>query len=173
MSTAVAITSAEARSAGGEPLVGDDIPSYKTFDELGVSDDLLRGIFAYGFERPSPVQERAVRPLIDGRDVIAQAPSGTGKTGAFTVGVLARINPSNTACQALILEPTRELAEQTFTVASSLATYMDGVRVVLCTGGVRDARGDIAALRAGAQVVVATPGRAYFFFMCVHAIAQS
>jgi translation initiation factor 4A len=83
------------------------------FDNMGLREDLLRGIYAYGFEKPSGIQQRAILPLIKGKDLIAQAQSGTGKTATFTVGILQKIDFSLNETQALILAPTRELAQQT------------------------------------------------------------
>ena len=82
------------------------------FDEMNLNQKLLRGIYAYGFEKPSAIQQRAIIPCISGRDVIAQAQSGTGKTATFSIAILQQINPDNRHCQALILAPTRELAQQ-------------------------------------------------------------
>ena len=85
---------------------------------------LLRGIYAYGFEKPSAIQQRAIGPLLQGRDVIAQAQSGTGKTGAFLIGTLQRLDLGQRVCQILVLSPTRELALQTQEVASRLGSYL-------------------------------------------------
>lgn len=82
------------------------------FDKMGLHDDLLRGIFAYGYEKPSGIQQRAIKPSIEGRDVIAQAQSGTGKTATFAISILQKIDVSCQNCQALVLAPTRELARQ-------------------------------------------------------------
>lgn len=82
------------------------------FDNMNLLEDLLRGIYAYGFEKPSAIQQRAIMPLVKGVDIIAQAQSGTGKTATFTVGILQRLDFSIPECQALILAPTRELAQQ-------------------------------------------------------------
>lgn len=79
---------------------------------MGLKDELLRGIYAYGFEKPSAIQQRAILPCISGRDVIAQAQSGTGKTATFVISILQRIDTNVNECQALILAPTRELAQQ-------------------------------------------------------------
>lgn len=79
---------------------------------MDLREDLLRGIFAYGFERPSAIQQRAIMPTISGRDVIAQAQSGTGKTATFAISVLQQLNTDIKQCQALVLAPTRELATQ-------------------------------------------------------------
>ena len=83
-----------------------------TFDKMGLKDELLRGIYAYGFEKPSAIQQRAILPCISGSDVIAQAQSGTGKTATFVISILQRIDTTVNECQALILAPTRELAQQ-------------------------------------------------------------
>jgi len=91
----------------------DVVPS---FDGMGLKKDLLRGIYAYGFEKPSAIQQRAILPILEGRDVIAQSQSGTGKTTIFCVGVLQSLNGKSRETQALVLSPTRELAEQTRTV---------------------------------------------------------
>ena len=82
------------------------------FDNMNLLEDLLRGIYAYGFEKPSAIQQRAIMPLVKAVDIIAQAQSGTGKTATFTIGILQRLDFSIPDCQALILAPTRELAQQ-------------------------------------------------------------
>lgn len=79
---------------------------------MNLKEELLRGIYAYGFEKPSAIQQRAIMPCIEGRDVIAQAQSGTGKTATFSISILQQIDTSIRECQALILAPTRELAQQ-------------------------------------------------------------
>merc|ERR1711924_508472 len=80
-----------------------------TFDEMNLKEDLLRGIYAYGFEKPSTIQQRAIIPIVKGEDTIAQAQSGTGKTATFTIGVLQRVDLGLKQCQALILAPYRSL----------------------------------------------------------------
>ena len=87
--------------------------SVETFDELNLKPDLLRGIYGYGFEKPSIIQQKAILPIIKGYDVIAQAQSGTGKTAAFAIGTLQLVDPEKDEIQCLILSPTRELAHQT------------------------------------------------------------
>ena len=82
---------------------------HDNFDNMGLSPELLRGVFAYGFERPSAIQARAIVPVINGHDVIAQAQSGTGKTATFSIAILQRIDPSNKNVQALVLAPTLSL----------------------------------------------------------------
>ena len=131
----------------------------ESFDDLELHEDILRGIYSYGFEKPSAIQQRGIKPLIMGRDTIGQAQSGTGKTGAFAIGCLQRIDRNNKNCQALILAPTRELAQQIMSVCTGLGQFM-GIKCHACIGGtvVRD---DIEKLRSGAQLVVGTPGRVF------------
>mmetsp|Transcript_16069 Transcript_16069/g.37458 ORF Transcript_16069/g.37458 Transcript_16069/m.37458 type:complete len:373 (-) Transcript_16069:299-1417(-) len=124
---------------------------------MQLKDELLRGIYAYGFEKPSAIQSRAIVPVSSGRDIIAQAQSGTGKTATFTVGILQRLDPDLHEVQALILAPTRELVTQIWTVLTALSEYMK-IRTHACVGGTR-VRDDIRALNDGAQIVVGTPGR--------------
>jgi translation initiation factor 4A len=126
---------------------------------MDLQDNLLRGIYSYGYEKPSAIQQRAILPLIDGRDTIGQAQSGTGKTATFIVGALQRIDFNREACQALVLAPTRELALQTQKVAMALGDYLK-LKCHLCIGGTTR-RGDIDQLRDGQHMVVGTPGRIY------------
>ena len=91
---------------------------------MGLKEDLLRGIYSYGFEKPSAIQQRAIKPLIMMRDTIAQAQSGTGKTAAFGIGVLQTIEIEDRRTQALILAPTRELALQIQKVVVALGDYL-------------------------------------------------
>lgn len=129
------------------------------FDNLGLQEDLLRGIYAYGFEKPSAIQQRAIMPLVKGHDIIAQAQSGTGKTATFTIGILQRLDFSVPECQALILAPTRELAQQIQKVVVALGDYL-GAKCHACIGGTR-VSDDISKLRNGVHIVVGTPGRVY------------
>ena len=111
------------------------IKTVNNWDEYDLMDDLLRGIFAYGFEEPSQIQKTAILPIIEKFDLIAQAPSGTGKTGAFTVGTLQRIDISSKTTQALILAPTHELVKQISLVITSIGNMMEGLRVKTLVGG--------------------------------------
>merc|ERR550514_873808 len=97
-----------------------DYPPVQSFDDLNIREDLLRGIYSYGFEVPSAIQQRAIAPIIDGRDTIGQAQAGTGKTGAFVIGALERVDYKKHGCQVLIMSPTRELATQTHRVVLAL-----------------------------------------------------
>jgi len=129
------------------------------FDGMEIPEELLRGIYAYGFEKPSAIQQRAIKPTMLGRDLIAQAQSGTGKTATFAIGTLAKLDPKLRECQSLILAPTRELAQQIQKVVIALGDYMD-LQVHACVGGTA-VRDDIRTLQGGVHVVVGTPGRVY------------
>ena len=132
---------------------------YNSFDDMKLSDNLLRGVYAYGFERPSEIQKRGIMPIVEGRDVLGQAQSGTGKTGTFTIGSLTRIDPSLQQVQVIVLAPVRELAQQIETVAKGISEYL-GIKVYTATGGT-PVRDDIQALRKGCHFLVGTPGRIY------------
>jgi len=128
-----------------------------SFEQMGLKEDLLRGIYAYGFEKPSAIQQRAIGPVISGRDVIAQAQSGTGKTATFSISILQRIDTSIRETQALILSPTRELAIQIQKVILALGDYMN-VQCHACIGG-HSVNEDIQKLDYGQHIVSGTPGR--------------
>jgi len=130
-----------------------------TFDDMDLKEDLLRGIYAYGFEKPSTIQQRGIVPIVRGFDTIAQAQSGTGKTATFTIGVLQRVDLGMKQCQALILAPTRELANQSHKVVCSIGDYLNVV-CHACIGGTKVAD-DIDMLRRGVHIVVGTPGRVF------------
>jgi ATP-dependent RNA helicase len=136
-----------------------DVKIYKSFDLMGLKEDLYRGIFLFGFETPSAIQQRAIVPIIMGRDVIAQAQSGTGKTATFSIGILQSIDTQSNETQALVLSPTRELAQQIQKVLMALGSYMS-VEVHACIGG-KSIGDDIRRLDAGVQVVSGTPGRVF------------
>jgi translation initiation factor 4A len=130
----------------------------KKFDDFGLKKTLLRGIYSYGFEKPSAIQTKAIPELMTGTDIIAQAQSGTGKTGAFTIGALQKLDESTKAIQVLIVSPTHELTRQTSEVVKNLSQYMDNVTVSLVIGGtsVRECRDE---LEKNPSIVVGTPGR--------------
>ncbi len=130
-----------------------------TFDNMGLKEPLLRGIYGFGFEKPSAIQQRAIIPVIKGRDCIAQAQSGTGKTATFSIGILQRIEVTSKETQALVLSPTRELASQIQKVLLALGNYLK-VNVHTCIGGT-NVGDDIRKLEAGVHVVSGTPGRVF------------
>ena len=138
----------------------DDTAPCPTFDSMSLKPTLLRGIYAYGFEKPSAIQQRAIRPIICGRDVIAQSQSGTGKTAVFSISALQLLDErSGKDPQVLILSPTRELAEQTYRVVTSLGDFMS-IKCHACIGG-KSLGDDRKVLQGGCQIVSGTPGRVY------------
>jgi len=118
-----------------------------------------KGVYAYGFERPSAIQQRAILPIVRGRDLIAQSQSGTGKTAVFCIAVLQGVDVAVNDVQALILSPTRELAEQTARVLLALGEFTS-VRAHCCVGG-KSVGDDVRRLEGGVHVVSGTPGRVY------------
>jgi|UniRef100_A0A6C0DCI7 translation initiation factor 4A len=129
------------------------------FDKMELPEALLRGIYAYGFQRPSDIQSKGILPMKQGRDLIAQARSGTGKTGTFCIGSMSKINPELKKVQVLAIVHTRELAQQIRNVASALGEYM-GISVYSATGGT-PIREDLKAIERGVHFIVGTPGRIY------------
>ncbi|KHJ87921.1 eukaryotic initiation factor 4A-III [Oesophagostomum dentatum] len=124
---------------------------------MDLKQNLLRGIYAFGFEKPSAIQQRAIVPCTTGSDVIAQAQSGTGKTATFSISILQRIDENDPSVQALVMAPTRELAQQIQKVMCALGDYMN-IKVHACIGGT-SIRDDQRKLESGVHVVVGTPGR--------------
>jgi len=137
----------------------EDVEVCPTFDAMGTKEELLRGIYHYGFDTPSAIQQRAILPISRGRDAICQAQSGTGKTATFAIGVLQSIDTSIRETQALILSPTRELAQQIQKVILALGDFMS-VQCHACIGQ-RSIKEDIRKLDYGVHVVSGTPGRVF------------
>ena len=127
------------------------------FEDFYIKRELMMGIFEAGFEKPSPIQEETIPVALTGRDVLARAKNGTGKTAAFVIPTLERINPKNPKTQALILVPTRELALQTSQVCKMLGKHL-GINVMVTTGGT-GLKDDILRLGEAVHVIVGTPGR--------------
>jgi translation initiation factor 4A len=130
--------------------------SFNDFDDMGLKTPLLRGIYGYGFVKPSVIQQKAIKLVEGSRDLIAQSQSGTGKTGAMTIGLLQKLDPTG-GTQFLILAPTRELADQFRKIVLCIGEYMD-IQCESFVGG-RSVREDIAALKRKPHIVVGTPGR--------------
>ena len=128
-----------------------------TFEDLSLKENLLRGIYSYGFEIPSAIQSKAIPVIKSTKDVIAQAQSGTGKTGAFVIGSLERVNVEEKATQIIIISPTRELSKQTTEVVGELGKYLD-ISYMEVVGGtdIFQCRSDLDKLP---QIVIGTPGR--------------
>jgi translation initiation factor 4A len=112
-----------------------EIKNIESWEDFGFKTDLLRGIYSYGFETPSEIQKKAIYPIINGKDTIAQAQSGSGKTGTFSIGALQAIDVSKKELQALIISPTHELAKQTTNVITALGSCMEGLIVKTMVGG--------------------------------------
>jgi len=138
---------------------GYEVKEYPSFDEMELPECLLRAIYAYGFEKPSKIQQKGIVPIAKGYDLLAQAQSGTGKTGTFTIGSLVRMDPTIKAVQVLCLAPTRELAQQIEVVASSLGAGL-GIKTYAAMGKT-PVRDDIRYLDRGVQFLIGTPGRIY------------
>jgi len=147
----------------------------ESFDDMKLNTELLKGIYQYGFEKPSSIQQLAIVPFYKGADLIAQSQSGTGKTGAFCIGMLQRINDKVSGIQGLIMAPTRELANQIHKVITALSTEM-GYNIGLYIGGMN--KGNFSSFRrfksektkeqqkeeavakaGGEQIIIGTPGR--------------
>jgi len=142
-----------------ENLTIEDEPEIMSFEDLQLREELLRGIFAYGFEKPSDIQKKAIVPFLQGKDLIAQSQSGTGKTATYSISLLQSIDINNDNVQGIILCPTRELAQQITEVIQTLGCYMNDVKVLCCIGGIgryvqREQLND-----GSVKVVVGTPGR--------------
>lgn len=136
------------------------LTDFDSFDDMDLKMELLRGIYAYGFEKPSKIQRVGIKPITEKHDVIGQSQSGTGKTGTFLIGTLQRIDAELKKTQALILAPTRELSQQIFNVLNNLCNYMNLKNYLLIGGNNR--REDIANLdKNNYHIVVGTPGRVY------------
>lgn len=128
------------------------------FEEMNISNEILRAVLDIGFEEATPIQSQAIPVVLEGKDIIGQSQTGTGKTAAFGIPCLERIDPEDRRLQALILCPTRELAIQVSEEFRKLLKYKDNIRVLPIYGGQPIDR-QITALKKGAQVVIGTPGR--------------
>ena len=135
--------------------------TFSSWDELDIDQSILRGIYAYGFEKPSPIQSKAVIPIYKGHDIIAQAQSGTGKTAAFTIGALSRVDLTENFTQVLVMSPTHELTRQISAVIQGLSSMMNGLRIKTIIGG-SSINEDIDSMRTNPpHIIVGCPGRVY------------
>ena len=128
------------------------------FMDYKLRDELMKGLVRVGFEKPSPVQEECIPEALEGRDILARAKNGTGKTAAFVIPLLHRVDTSKDYIQALVLVPTRELALQVSAVIKEIGQYIDNLQCMVSTGGT-NLKEDIYRFNKPVQVVVATPGR--------------
>jgi len=128
-----------------------------SFDELKINDNILRGVYAHGFEKPSSIQLKSIPIILSGKDIVAQAQSGTGKTGAFSIGSLCNIDETKQCIQCIVLVPTRELAEQVYKVIKDISSYskvtslkvIGGTNVSMCR----------ESLNKNPHIIIGTPGR--------------
>lgn len=134
------------------------IKYYDKFDDMNLKENLLRGIFAYGFEIPSKIQQCCIPIIASRNDLIAQSQAGTGKTGAFTTGILQVINENELYPQAIVISPTRELSSQIESVCMDLGKYMK-IKTALCVGG-SNVDANIQSAK-NSHVIIGTPGRIY------------
>ena len=149
----------DAQSTGDNNVSNKYIDSeFSTWDDVEINQRLLRGIYGYGFEKPSPIQGKSIVPFIQGGDIIAQAQSGTGKTGAFCISALERIETESETTQIVVVSPTHELARQSFTVCQSLGTYMK-LKYKLLVGGTSSDIDRTDLTENVPHIVFGTPGR--------------
>ena len=138
-----------------------EIKIIKNWDEYNLKHELLRGIYAYGFENPSEIQQKAILPIINSRDTLAQAQSGSGKTGTFSISSLQRIDVSIKATQVIIMAPTHELVKQISNVVTNIGSFMEGLIVRTMVGGT-SIQQDAAELRSNPpHIIVGCSGRIY------------
>ena len=144
--------------AAANPAAAVNPPADQGFSCFGFGSELLQALEAIGYREPSPIQKAAIPELMLGRDLVGQAQTGTGKTAAFALPMLARLDPAERKPQVLVLAPTRELALQVADAFNSYASQLNGVRTLAIYGGA-DFRDQIHQLKRGVQIVVGTPGR--------------
>ena len=142
-------------------MINNDNEPYKTWDDFNMKTEILRGVYTYGFENPSDIQKKTFHHIKSGRDIIAQAQSGSGKTGAFTIGLLERIDVSDKSLQGLVIAPTHELAKQIAGVISSIGSSMNGLVVSTIIGGtsIHDSAAEIKSNCP--HIIVGCTGRIY------------
>jgi translation initiation factor 4A len=151
----------------------DSSQDINVWDDLDISPDLLRGIYACGFEKPSPIQRKAIKPLMEGKDIIAQAQSGTGKTATFTIGALTHINIEENITQVLVLSPTKELSIQTASVMKNLGSAMNGLRIQILVGG-SSIDDDANTLKNNPpHAIVGCPGRVFDMMRRNHIVSKN
>jgi len=139
--------------------MNEEQKEFTSWEDLEIKRPLLRGIYAFGYEQPSPIQQKAIIPMIAGNDIIAQAQSGTGKTGCFTISALELTDTEQSVIQAVIISPTRELSYQIKTVLDNIGNYIQNLRTQLLIGGT-STENDIQNLKENnPQIIIGCPGR--------------
>jgi translation initiation factor 4A len=145
-------------------IIQENVKEVTGWDDIDLKDEVLRGIYAYGFETPSDIQKKAIIPMIKKKDLIAQAQSGSGKTGTFTISTLQMIDVTKPYTQALILAPTHELAKQITSVIQDIGQYLDGLVVKTLIGGT-SIRDDVRSMEQNPpHVIVGCTGRVFDMF---------
>ncbi len=139
----------------------NNIETFENWDELNINPSILRGIYGKGFERPSPIQKQAIKSILAGKDLIAQAQSGTGKTATFAIGALSKVDTTQNSTQILILSPTRELTHQTSTVVSELGSIMNGLKIQTYFGGQPINNGGDFSNKSVPHIICGCTGRVY------------
>lgn len=148
-------------------------PEINSWDDLDISPEILRGIYSCGFEKPSPIQRKAIKPMISGKDMIAQAQSGTGKTATFTIGALTHIKLEENTTQVLILSPTRELSIQTAAVCKNLGSVMAGLKIQVLVGG-SSIDEDASNLKNNVpHIITGCPGRVFDMMRRNHIVSKN
>ena len=135
--------------------------NFTAWNELDIETSLLRGIYGYGFEKPSSIQQQAIKPLIMGRDIVIQAHSGTGKTATFAIGSLANIDLTLNDTQVLVLSPTKELTIQTAKVFTGLGSMMNGLRIKTLYGGAHFEEGNAFSNKETPHIICGCPGKVF------------
>ena len=139
----------------------NEFTEIRSWEDLDINPDILRGIYGFGFENPSPIQSKAIMPIIAKRDIIAQAQSGTGKTAAFSIGALSLIDLTKKEVQVIVLSPTRELSQQTYNVITNIGSMLKDLKVHNLIGG-SSIDDDINVLRHNTpQIITGCSGRVY------------
>lgn len=141
-----------------------NLTNISSWEDLNLNNNLLRGIYSYGFEQPSPIQQKGILPILNNRDLIAQSQSGTGKTGCFTIAALNLVNENIQSSQILILSPTRELSQQIKSVLDNLSKYMKKLNIQLLVGGVSRQKDEECINKNVPHILVGCPGRIYDIF---------
>lgn len=147
--------------------------SISSWEDLDLNSNILRGIYANGFEKPSPIQAKGIGPMLQKKDIIAQAQSGTGKTGCFCIGCLSLIDFSENTTQGLILAPTRELAMQIKEVLSFLSNFITNIKIQLLIGGTSINTCIDDLLNKIPHIIVGCPGRVYDMFRRKHLLSEN
>jgi translation initiation factor 4A len=144
-----------------EFLQSEETKNISNWDDMNLREDILRGIYRYGFEKPTPIQTMAIMPIINRRDIIAQAQSGTGKTGSFTIGSLQVIDTNEQFTQVIIIAPTRELVKQIENVVISISGVIDNIKIYTLVGGTSVLNDSNYLKKNKPHIVIGTTGRIY------------